>query len=188
MDMSDALATAGISATVSVLVSLAAVATVTVRQERAKRREAARVELATLARPLRDRVARYRFAAEESAARFPGRTMREPGGPIESVDFDDVIAILRAIEPFPWWRRALVERRLRKIYGNGLVEVVRGYPISSDKPGEAGMSTWLRVSVAGIEWKDSPTESLMHRTLSQPPSPHVGKALARQLELLSRGR
>jgi hypothetical protein len=187
MDWSTALFTAGLSAAVSSVVSLLAVSTVTTRQERAKRRETARIQLSDAVRPIQHQLARYTFAAEQSAAEFPGRTMRDEGGPVETRDFDDVIAIIRAVEPLPWWRKALINRRLRKIWGNGLVEIVRDYPVTSDKPGEAGFAIWMRTSVAGVEWKDSPTDALLHRTFAKPPSPYVGKALARQLNLLAKG-
>jgi hypothetical protein len=182
MDWSTAIATAGISATVSVVVSLLSVATVTVRQERAKRREAARLAFEAAVLPLRDRLARYRYTAARETAQ------REPEGPAHLSDLEDLIIIWRATDGLPSWRRFLIERRLRFIYGNGLVDLVRDYPSASESASDATMSSFFAASVSGVEPPDQPTASLLHRTYSQPPSARKGKALAKHLSLLAKGR
>ena len=92
MDWSNAITTAGISAVVSVVVSLLSVATVTVRQERAKRREAARLKLEAAVAPLRDRLARHRYTAARETA------LRDAGGPAHLSDLEDLITIWRATD------------------------------------------------------------------------------------------
>jgi hypothetical protein len=183
MDWGTAFATAGISALVSVVVSLLSVATVTVRQERAKRREQARLALEAAVVPLRDRLARYRYTvARETAA-------RQPEGPAHLSDLEDLITVWRATSGLPAWRRFLVERRLRKIYGNGMVDLVRDYPTApSESASNASLTAFFASSVSGVEPKDQPTASLIHRTYSQPPSAGRGKPLTRHLSLLARAR
>lgn len=182
MDVSTALATAGISATVSALVSLTAVASVTVRQERAKRREAAREEIRAVVRPLQDYLARYVFTARNSAP------PRELGGAMAMDDLADALRVIRASDPLPRWRRQLVERRVGRIYGEGVVRLIRDYPLSKGSSSDQAFSAWLTATLLAVELPDHPNQSLLHRTYSKPSSPTSGKPLSRELRRLSEAR
>ncbi|NYG57107.1 hypothetical protein BJ980_000030 [Nocardioides daedukensis] len=182
MDVSTALATAGISATVSALVSLAAVSSVTIRQERAKRRENARETLRETVQPLQHTLSRYIFGAGRAKA------PRDLGGAMALDDLADAIRVTQAAEPLPRWRRGLVRRRLGRIYGKGVMTLIRDYPISPGAAPEGAVTMWLTAALLQIDLPDHPNRSLLHRTYSNLTSTDSGRTLARELRLLREAR
>ena len=182
MEVSNALAAAGISAAVSAIISLAAVSSVTVRQERAKRRENAREALRATVQPLQNALSRYVFGVSRNKA------PREFGGAMALDDLADAIRVTQAAEPLSRWRRRLVQRRLGRIYGKGIMTLIRDYPISPGAAPEGAMTMWLTAALLQIELPDHPNQSLLHRTYSNLPSTGSGKALARELRLLREAR
>lgn len=182
MDASTALATAGISAIVSTFVSLAAVSSVTVRQERAKRRENAREAIRATVQPLQHALARYIFGTQRDKA------PRERGGVMALDDLADAIRVTQAAEPLPRWRRRLVQRRLGRIYGKGVMTLVRDYPVTAGAAQDGALTMWLTAALLQIDLADHPNQSLLHLTYSDLPSTGTGKALTRELRLLREAR
>lgn len=185
MDWSTALFTAAISAVVSVFVSLLAVATVTVKQERAKRRENARVALDAVVQPLIERLSRYRYSTGRTEA------ARDGGASLDLGDLSSVIAIRRAASPLRAWQRAAVDRRLRTIYGGWMVETAKDFPASNNTPDSAALGAFFGAALnAGNGAVDrlSPEHALITKTYSKPPSQAGGNALHKQLVKLAKAR
>lgn len=171
-------ASAGVSAVVGSVVSLIAVSSVTVRTERAKRREAARVALKQAVQPLLADLARYQFSDLRTSAKREGNSL-----PLE--DYETVVKIREAALGLSALRRSMVDHRCREIFGRSWVQLAEDYPAGAS----GGLGAYLASATnsRGNEPHDG-ASSLFHRTYSKPPSQGGGKALRRQLRLLSKAR
>lgn len=167
------------SAVVSAAVAWFVASHVTVRQERAKHYVARMQQLREAVEPLQRKLARYRYGTRRTVAE------RQEYGPMHVGDVEDVGRIYRIAEGLSPLRRRLIERRLRAIYGNSSVDMVRDYPTS---PEADGLQAWFGSALLGAPTFEDPREALLHRTYATPPSMGGGKKLARQLRLLARGR
>lgn len=176
VDWSTVLASAGVSAVVGAVVSLLTVSQTTVRRARAERRETARLAVADTAAPLVRELTRYRFQREN------GKPRRDNAN-AHLDDLGKVMALRKAAANLSWWRRWLVDRRCRRVFGDYWADLARDYP--SDRPaGESEFSTWLAASMSDRHRGD-PRESLIHRTYAAPPADPLAGKLARELRLLA---
>ena len=148
------------------------------RAHRAKGREESRETLREVLAPMRDELARYQYADSRKTAK------REVDGPLPLDDLEQVIAIRSAASGLRAWRRLLIDRRLRRVYGDHWVDLCRDYPSASS------VSSWLAASLnqhrADGEQTIDPAAALIHRTYWRPQE-RGRDALARELRLISRG-
>lgn len=175
MDWSTVIFGAGVSAIVSAVVSVVAVRSVTVRRARAERAEASRLAVKGIVEPLLNKLARYEFIDGK-----PNRTM-------DTSDLDDhatVVKIRAAAGGLPSWRRALVDRRCRRVFGRYWVDLADGFP-SSDS-----LHSWFAAAVKDDQVKlgGLPTDGLMHRAYMEPAGGSLQRQLRRELRRLARSR
>lgn len=180
MDWSTVFLSAGVSAVVGAVVSLLTVSQTTVKRARAERREAARVALAARVAPLIDDLARYRFR------RSRPKPLREP----DLAEFDDhatVVGIRAAAADLPPWRRRLVDRRLRAVFGTTWTDLAIDYPTKPDANESRG--AWLAVALENSETPDTvPDYGLLHRAYSARPGDPSQDELTRALRRLAAAR
>jgi hypothetical protein len=183
MDSSQLVASAGISAVVSAVVSLLSVRAVTVQQARAAQAEAARRAVRQAVAPLLDELARYEYLTDRP----------EPKRTSERSHMDDHAAVVRirsAAAELPAWRRALVDRRCRRVFGYYWTDLARDYPSASNDPGAGSVGAWFASSVRGVHPTAGrgPLDGLLHRAYCQPPGDALLKDLRRELHRLSAAR
>lgn len=177
------LASAGVSAITGAVVSVLTISQITVRKARAERREASRLAVRAAVEPLLQELTRYIYAdARITPKRDTDQTHLE--------DFAHVLRVRAAARDLPAWRRALVDRRCRHIFGPYWVDLARDYPTSADAdPSSATFAARLGSSMSrASSEREAPASSLFHRTYATPPSKRPGKRLTRELELLAKAR
>ncbi len=175
------IASAGVSPVVGAVVSLVAVSQVTVRRARAERREAARLAVAAVVKPLQLELARYTYAAGQ-------RTSSKRDN--EAAHMDDhrhVVAILGAAPDLPAWRRRLVDRRCRRVFGAYWCDLARDYP-SAGETGGGSLTAWLASSMQDHHGAEDPRSSHLHRAYATPPGSPVQDELRRELRRLAAAR
>jgi len=178
VDWPTLLVSAGISAALSVVVSLLAVPHTVARTERAKRRDAAKVALREAVEPLQDHLSRYRFNPDAPSGRRVDVLMPE--------DLGNVQRVLKIIGPLPWLRRLVIKRRMRRIWGRSLVQQAVEYPTSPTE--EGAFLSLLTAQVGGsIPIVDVRTGNLAHDYFSGRRDDDTGRQLARELRRLARG-
>lgn len=154
VDVPTVLVSAGLSAVVAVFTA-GAVARV---KARADRDLAGRAAVRTAVRPLRQ---------ELSLWAYQGIVERERGR-ASARDAEVVSAILAVVDDLPAWRRPLVRRRLRRLFGHTWVRYSELWPYDPDNP----MNTLIRAAVyehrvGGPTGEGALlTSGLVHRTLS----------------------
>lgn len=172
MEWSNVLVSAAVGGMVSVLVTLLTVSTVTVRQARALRRDNARQEIAALALAARLEARKYLDGPPEHAARASTVWHQQ--------DAVDAAAYFHAAEPLPMIRRALIRRRLRRLYGTYAVETAELV-----SPGDKGEEVFLRALLG--RKPDQITPGLVHAAYAaEPRDPALCRKLDRQLGRLGR--
>lgn len=184
MEWGTLLATAGVSAVVSALVSLWAVRMVTVRRAKAERADAARRAVRAEAEKLLRALARYRYTE--------GRPTPARGNTAEADDHAAVVRIRNAATDLPAWRRWLVDRRCRRVFGDYWTDLAIDYP--SDLESGAGtfiahLNERLRAKRAdGRGNQSTPADSLIHRAYSELPGHPALDELRRELRHLAASR
>jgi hypothetical protein len=168
------MASAGLSAVVAVVTAGAVVRV----KARAERELEARAAVRSAVRPLRQELALW--------AR-QGITDREPGQ-AAAADAEAISAIQTALPDLPAWRRRLVHRRLRRLFGSTWLWYLELFPCGPDNP----MDTLIRAAayehrVGGPSGEGVLlTGGMVHRTLSmQVFGGKPGQRLERELRRLS---
>jgi hypothetical protein len=115
VDWSTIVVSAVISAALGVLVAFVTASLITVRQARARRREDARQELAQIAAEMRLTLSQYR-ALQDRARPHDDERARLPKQP-NTADQLAAGRVLQAASGLGWFRRWLVKRRCRRIFG-----------------------------------------------------------------------
>lgn len=179
MDVSTLLASAAVSAVVGTLVSVAAVSQVTVRRARAERADAARRAVVGIVSPLRVDIGKYR------ARMLPGLG-REPQT-AQMADYETVSRVLAAAADLPGWRRRLVLRRCRRVFGRYWTDLAELSPADPSSLGSIVapvlVAEYQRLK-AGADLSGR-TDGLMHRALCCPPEDGMVGDLARELAQLA---
>lgn len=169
-DVSTVITSAGLSAVVAVFTA----GTVARRKERADRDLAARKAVREAVRPVRQEVARWGRQ---------GHTRREP----DLADYTDpetVSAVLAAMPDLPAWRRRLMRRRLRRLFGALWVEHLEVFPYSPDTTMISAM--FYQGHDAGPKGPARLlTDGEVHRTLAGTPWGLTAKDLDRELRRLA---
>lgn len=168
------------SAVVGAVVSLLVVSQTTVRRRRAERREAAREAVTAAVAPLLVELGRYRYQVRRPEPKRAG----EQADLAHLEDHAQLVTIRTAAADLPGWRRWLVDRRCRRIFGNYWNDLARDYPTRTDAD---TLTAWLAVSMNDGASGD-PRQSLIHRTYAEPPGHALGAELARELRRLSAAR
>lgn len=171
-------ASAGVSAVVGAVVSLLAVSQTTVRQRRAERREAARLNLRQTVGALLDELARYQYQAGRPAPKRDDQHAHPE-------DHAAVVAIRAAAEDLPAWRRALIDRRSRRVFGAYWTDLARDYPSQLDG-GSGSFTAQLAAHFHGRG--GDPLDSLIHRAYAHPPGHPTQTDLRRELRRLAAAR
>lgn len=176
MDWSTLFASAGVSAVVGAVVSLMAASQLTVRSARAERREAARLAVAAAVEPLRVALARYQYLSPREAKRTNEQSHLD--------DHAKAVRVLRAAGELPWWRRRLVERRCRMVFGDYWTNLALDFPSASE---DNSLGSWLAASVRDSIVKEGagPLDGLLHRTYCQQADGPLGPVLRKQLRRLA---
>jgi hypothetical protein len=169
-DVSTLLTSAGVSAVVAVFTA----GTVARRKDRADRDLAARRAVREAVRPVRQEVARWDRQ---------GASNRKPRLAVPA-DPEAVSAVLDALPDLPAWRRWLVQRRLRRLFGTLWIEHLEVLPYN---PETTMLSALLRQ-----ERDEGPTgrarlltDGQIHRTLAGTPWGLSARDLDRQLRRLA---
>lgn len=181
MDIATLLASAAISALVGTLVSLAAVSQTTVRRMRAEQAEEARRRIAGLLSELRRDVMLYRMGSKHS--------MQREANTYHSSDFVLASDIDEVADPLPWWRRALIHRRLRIVVGKNFADLAQIHRIDAERSLGSMIGPLLFQQVNDPKHRAGSAtllDGLLHRALSPQAEPHLVKKLERQLRLLAR--
>lgn len=174
------LASTGVSAVVGAVVSLLAVSQTTVRRARAERREAARLAVRERVAPLLAELARYEYLRPPEPRRSAERSHMD--------DHAAVMSIRRAAADLPPWRRWLVDRRCRRVFGAYWTDLARDYP-SAKSEGNESFSAWFAASVRDRREGDpSPLDGLMQRAYSESPGHPMLRELRRELRRLAAAR
>lgn len=180
-DWATLVAAAGVSAIVSAIVSLLAVRQVTVRRSRAERADAAMQRIRAIVEPLLDALSRYEYVRPPEPRRIAERSHMD--------DHAAVVRIRHAAADLPLWRRALVDRRCRRVFGDYWTNLAIDYPNASSDEAGASFSAWLAASVRGRQEDDpGPVDGLIHRAYSEPAGRPVQNDLRRELRRLSAAR
>lgn len=176
-----ALLAGAVSAVVSGLVSLVVVSQRTALEHRARRADAAKRALAERVGPLLHQVAVHR--------RLGTSAKRQDS---ERAHLDDVVlaaGIREIATDLSWYRRWRVERRVRRLVGQGVVD------LSSLIQGEDLDAQEVRPGVlAGVVKASRPgtgidlTDGLLHRAMSTAPDSPLVARLEKELERLARAR
>ncbi|WP_139177036.1 hypothetical protein [Geodermatophilus siccatus] len=146
------------SALLAAIVAVVTAGAVARGKARADRDVAARAEVRAAVQPVRQELALW--------AR-QGIREREPGQPV-ATDAEAVTKILSVMLDLPAWRRTLVRRRLRRLFGGTWVNYLELFPYDADNP----MNTMIRASayehrVGGPTGEGTLlTAGLVHQTLS----------------------
>lgn len=177
MDWSTLVASGGVSAVVGVVVSLVAVSQMTKKQARAERADAARQEVAAKAGLLLAELARYEFVRSDEPKRSRARA-----------HLDDRIKaseIILAAAPLPWWRRSLVERRVRRVFGDYWTSLAIDYP-STDASDTGSFAAFLASSIreANGDQRPGQFDGLMQRAYSTRAGDPLLRVLRRELRRL----
>ena len=161
------------------MASLLTVSHLTVRRSRAERHEEARQGLKKAVSPLREELIRYRNQTK--------RTSTKRGDDYSHLeDHERLVAVRTAAADLPAWRRRLIDRRCRRVFGDYWTNLARRYP--SEHGGGKGSFVSLLSASSGDNGEDDSRESLIHRTFASPPTSPLGAQLDRQLRLLAAGR
>lgn len=183
MDVPTILVSAGVSAVVGALVSLAAVSQVTIRRSRAERAEAARRAVRAMVGPLLLDVRRYR--AEMSA----GLQREQDTG--QGEDYVTVSRLLTVAADLSCWRRTLVLRRSRRIFGRAWTDLAELSPADPSSPGSLFapiLQAQYRAARLGAVTESRPPPGLLHRAFCQPPNGALLPRLDRELRRLAASR
>ena len=167
-DVSTVLASSGLSAVVAVFTA----GTVARRKDRADRDLTARRAVREAVRPVRQEVVRWERQ---------GSSDRKPGLAVPA-DPEAVSAVLDALPDLPAWRRWLIRRRLRRLFGALWIEHLEVFPYN---PQTTMLSALLRQ-----ERDQGPTgrarqltDGQVHRTLAGTqwglPAGHLDRQLRR---------
>ena len=182
MDVATLLASAGVSAVVGAVVSVLAVSQTTVRRAKAERADAARQAVQAVVAPMRDELARYEFRQRPEPLRGPGRSHMD--------DHAAVVQVLDAATGLPAWRRWLVARRCRRVFGAYWTDLAIEYP--GDPTDAHTFSAWLASSLTrgrgSIPRGAGPLDGLLQRAYSELPGHSRLKDLRDELRSLSHCR
>lgn len=178
VDWSTLLASAGVSAVVGAVVSLLTVSQATVRRARAERREAARRAVSAAVSPVLDEVARYEYL------RPP-----EPKRTLEQSHMDDharLVIVRRAAADLPAWRRWLIDRRCRRVFGHYWTDLARDYPSALDSD-SGSLTSWLAASTRDYRASAGrgPVDGLLHRAYCERAGHPLVHKLRRELRRLA---
>jgi hypothetical protein len=169
--MSTVVTSAGVSAVVAVYTA----GTVARRKARADRDVAARKTIRDAVRPLRQELARYHR---------DGHTNRAQG--VAAVeDAAAASAVLSALPDLPVWRRRLMRRRMRRLFGTLWLKHLELFPYDDADP----MGTVMRATVRESQLDDTGrprklTDGQVHRTLASR-WPEDAEYLGQQLRRLA---
>lgn len=154
VDVPTLLASAGVSAVVSVL----SAGTMARRSARAEQVLAARARVREAVRPVRQELVRW--ARQGVSDRKPGVAM--------ATDAEVVAGVLAALPDLPAWRRYLIRRRLHRLFGWLWVSHLEVFPYDPANPMGVLLSAMLHEHRAGGPSREGVllTEGLVHRTLS----------------------
>lgn len=192
MDWTTILFTAGtvsvvVSGIVSGLVSWFAARHVAGRQERGRSAAQARVMVRDIVEAKLTLVRQYQARAMGSAGRLEedGKTTFHP------VDVQFCARVLNATADLPGWRRKLVTRRLRKLFGKNSVELCHIHGKQLDDP-KMVTGVVLQRQAMGVmhpaEELPQPDRGSFDKALRCPPASKEVATLIRELERLSRAR
>jgi len=182
MELQVILLSAGVSAVVGALVSLVAVAQVTVRQAKAQGGFEARQVVAKVVQPWISDVGMYRLRRLASMQREPDRAHAD--------DHARVSDVLTAGANLPNWRLRLVRRRLNRLFGPFWLELASLRPADTSTTG----STFAVILQAELHARDQGEDprrrvsGLYHRALSQEPGHPLQDRLLRELRRLGQCR
>lgn len=181
VDWSTLLASAGVSAVVGAVVSLLAVSQTTVRRAKAERADASRLAVRECVAPLLAELARYQYVGLERAKREAETSHMD--------DHAHVVAIRSAAADLPGWRRWLVDRRCRRVFGDYWTDLARDYPSVGRETGGT-LTAWFAASVAESKRPPGarPVDGLMHRAYSQQSGHTLVDRLRRELRRLAAAR
>ncbi len=178
MEWPTVLLSAGISAVVGAVVSLLAVSQVTTRRARAERADASRRALAAVVGPLRSDLRKYQLGMNRGLQRGPATAQLD--------DHRLVSGILAASSDLPWWRRRLVERRCRRVFGDHWTDLARDWPYDPSSVGAAlGPSLMAGIRAGKNGQSAAPVAGLIHRAYTNAPGHVLLQQLDRQLRLLA---
>lgn len=181
MDWSTVFLSAGVSALVGTLVSLSAVHQTTVRKARAERADAARLAVRDLVAPILGELRRYEYVSPAEPARTPNR--------IHSEDHVRVSSILQTASNLPPWRRRLVERRCRRVFGEYWTDLAIEYPGGGANDANP-MTAWIVRSAKDQDGfatttERGPLKALMQRAYSERAGHPLLADLRRELRRLA---
>ena len=94
-----------------------------------------------------------------------------------------VARLLRAAEPLTWWRRRLVARRCRRIFGSYWTDLAIDYPSNGAVDETGSVAAWFAAAMKGQE-PQGPLDALMHRAYCELPPHKLLDGLCRELRLL----
>lgn len=137
-------------------------------------------------RQLRETVGPWQASAQRYVDSGRGRPAREIGT-AHAEDGSNAALVLRIAEALPAWRRTLVKRRCKRIFGSRWTNVAALELLerTADSP-DAGMRITVR---ALFDQRDNPTDQdsyragLIHRVYSSSTA-HEGPRLVRELRML----
>lgn len=168
------------SALLSVVLSVFVAARIAMRQEQGKARQQAQDALREAVRQ-RWREARRVELRMTPPARLPGR--------YDSGDLVFTSRILQIAEALPWWRRALVRRRLRILVGRMWVDQLEVQPADDSSLGSI-MAPILSAQFREQErpqYEDRDRAGLYWTALNEGQGVRAARSLRRHLGLLARG-
>lgn len=101
-------------------------------------------------------------------------------------DHQHVVATLGAAADLPAWRRRLVDRRCRRVFGAYWCDLARDYP-SAGETGGGSLTAWLASSMQDHHGAEDPRTSPTSR-LCDPARESVQNELRRELRHLAAAR
>jgi len=171
-------ATITTSALVSVVLSVLVAARVAARQEKGRAQQRAQDEVRELAQP-RWREARAVELGLAKPSRRPGTIVGD-----DLVFAGHVLAHADGLSP---WRRRLVRRRLRRLFGRMWVDYLDVNPAA----GNAWFSAWIKASLDDEEqprrYRQRARSGVYSTALDEGSAPKAARRLRRHLGLLRRG-
>src|SRR5687768_8138741 len=144
-----------VSAGVSAVVSWFTVRALTVRKARTELAEAARLSVKEVVQPLLSELGRYEYIRLPKAKRNGVLAALE--------DHTQVVQVRSAAEGLRWWRRALVKRRCRRVFGRYWVDLAEDFPTKDST------LSFLASALKDDQVRDgeTPTDGLIHHAYSQ---------------------